>query len=472
MLTEQELPRYIAWVYSEIVTYNIQQKITGSELRYLEDSANELAEVFCLTDPQRHDNPIVFASEEFYKTTQYPVSHVSSRNCRFLQGPKTSRHSITRLREAIHQGHEIAECILNYRHDGTPFLNLVIVAPLLDAKGQVRYFIGAQVDVTTLAKNFIGLEGFKKLMLKQRKQREVLDADLDLDLVTPKLEGFKQLCQLFSAEEIEKVDENGGHLHKDHKRQESLQEADEVESNNGEHSPIEPLVLPGMFDGDSETSSKPKEMKKPVTFWNSSLKGVYRNYILVRPYPSLRILFASPSMRTPGILQSPLMSKIGGADRVREELENALHHARGITVKVRWLSKLEEQKSEKTEFLGRERWLHCTPLFDSNSAVGVWMIVIVDEDSNDTISQHDYDFSTIETESIIERRRRSGSSNSYRLSVDYNALMMLNGDACGLNPDRRRTRDAPVIQSPEEWRNGDGKRDWVFDADSVVDERL
>ncbi|KAK6528144.1 hypothetical protein TWF281_009395 [Arthrobotrys megalospora] len=475
ILTEQELPRYVAWVYTEIVTYNIQKKITGSEIRYLEESVNELGEVFCLTDPQRHDNPIVFASEEFHRTTQYPISYVSGRNCRFLQGPKTQRHSTARLREAVRQGHEITECFLNYKRDGTPFLNLVMVAPLLDSKGQVRYFIGAQIDVTTLAKNFVGLEGFGRVMTNQRRQSEVLDADLDLDLVRPKHEEFKQLAELFSAEEIEKVKETGGQLHNDHKIRDPLDELFTEGHSEGEDSAVESMFPPGSFDAASEQEEAPKKkskVTKPTNFWSSSLKGAYRNYILVRPYPSLRILFASPSMRTPGILQSPLMSKIGGSDHVREELESALSNSRGITIKARWLSKLEEQSPKKNEHLGRERWLHCTPLFDANGAVGVWMIIVVDDDSNlETLSHDEYDISDLPgLELGLEKRPISSSTESYRLStsIDISGLIR-NGQACGFI---RKPRDAPVIQNPEDWRDQNGNCDFVFDDPPDDEESL
>ena len=74
----------------------------------------------------------------------------------------------------------------------------------------------------------------------------------------------------------------------------------------------------------------------------------------------------------PGILQSPFLDKIGGSVRVREELSAALAEGRGVTAKVRWISKVDEE--------GRNRWIHCTPLLGSNSQIGVWMVVIVDDD--------------------------------------------------------------------------------------------
>lgn len=95
-------------------------------------------------------------------------------------------------------------------------------------------------------------------------------------------------------------------------------------------------------------------------------------YLLIRPYPSLRILFASPTLRVPGILQSPFMNKIGGSSRVRDELTSALAEGRGVTAKVRWVARADED--------GRNRWIHCTPLVGSNGQIGVWMIVLVDDD--------------------------------------------------------------------------------------------
>lgn len=95
-------------------------------------------------------------------------------------------------------------------------------------------------------------------------------------------------------------------------------------------------------------------------------------YLLIRPYPSLRILFASPTLRVPGILQSPFMNKIGGSSRVRDELTSALAEGRGVTAKVRWVTRADEE--------GRSRWIHCTPLVGSNGLIGVWMVVLVDDD--------------------------------------------------------------------------------------------
>lgn len=66
------------------------------------------------------------------------------------------------------------------------------------------------------------------------------------------------------------------------------------------------------------------------------------------------------------------MNKIGGSRRVQDELTTAFAEGRGVTAKVRWVSKADED--------GRNRWIHCTPLLGSNGQIGVWMVVLVDDD--------------------------------------------------------------------------------------------
>lgn len=128
VLVRDDLPAYIASVYIQTVSVSIQRRITGTLPPHLREASEGLAEVFCLTDPARPDNPIVFASEgkqsflmkpfiltmlEFHRTTQYGMSYVIGKNCRFLQGPKTNQHSVKRLSETIKAGKEHCEVFLN-----------------------------------------------------------------------------------------------------------------------------------------------------------------------------------------------------------------------------------------------------------------------------------------------------------------------------------------------------------------------
>jgi len=63
ILVRDDLPAFITHVFIQIVSVSIQKRITGVMPPLLREASEGLAEVFCLTDPSRSDNPIIFASE-------------------------------------------------------------------------------------------------------------------------------------------------------------------------------------------------------------------------------------------------------------------------------------------------------------------------------------------------------------------------------------------------------------------------
>ncbi|KAL1612101.1 hypothetical protein SLS60_000324 [Paraconiothyrium brasiliense] len=113
ILVREELPAFITHVFIQHVSVSVQKRVTGNLPPMLREASEGLAEVFCVTDPSRSDNPIIFASEEFHRTTQYGVNFAIGRNCRFLQGPMTNRSSVTRLHNAVSEGKEVSEVFLN-----------------------------------------------------------------------------------------------------------------------------------------------------------------------------------------------------------------------------------------------------------------------------------------------------------------------------------------------------------------------
>jgi len=108
-----------------------------------------LGDCFCLTDPARADNPILFASDGFVSVTGYTRKDIIPRNCRFLQGAQTDHLATKRLKESIDRSEETVELLLNYTKTGEPFWNLLYVAPLFDEKGEVKFFLGGQINCST-----------------------------------------------------------------------------------------------------------------------------------------------------------------------------------------------------------------------------------------------------------------------------------------------------------------------------------
>jgi PAS domain S-box-containing protein len=122
-----------------------------------------------ITNPRLPDNPIVFANDSFCRLTGYSRDAIVGRNCRFLQGAETDPADVARLRDAIAKVHPIEIDIRNYRKDGTPFWNRLLMAPVNDAAGELAYFFASQLDVTIERERLALLENENAAMAAERQ---------------------------------------------------------------------------------------------------------------------------------------------------------------------------------------------------------------------------------------------------------------------------------------------------------------
>ncbi|KAI5250609.1 hypothetical protein E4T42_04964 [Aureobasidium subglaciale] len=361
-LVDDALPAYLTHRLVQTVTDSLVKEITGNNAPVMRDLIPSLAEVYCITDPSVSDNPIVYASEAFYDISGYEKDFVIGRNCRFLQGPKTSSASVHRLIEALHAGQEITETLLNYRRNGIPFMNLLMLAPLYDNKGTVRYFVGAQIDVTNLIEGGKGLDSFEKLLANDRTEERYRGRSM-----REPTQVLGELGQMMNDEELDAVNIRP--------RSQSRDTAPTASSRN--LSLARPARKVFGMDDALERGLWPHPSLGP----SGRLPGVYQNYLLVRPYPSLRITFTSPALRIPGLLQTKLMERLGGPQDVRDGVLDSLTHGTPVTAKISWLSTPAPAGSpHRTTIEGKPRWIHCTPLLGSDEQVGVWMIVMVEQE--------------------------------------------------------------------------------------------
>nr|AML77535.1 putative LOV domain-containing protein [Rhodochaete parvula] len=97
-------------------------------------------ELFVITDPSLPDNALVYVSPSFREYTGYASEEVIGRNCRFLQGPRTHPSDIKKIRTAIAAQREVTLRLVNYRKDGTLFVNQFFLTTLRKAvpRGRLR----------------------------------------------------------------------------------------------------------------------------------------------------------------------------------------------------------------------------------------------------------------------------------------------------------------------------------------------
>ncbi|TNC13024.1 PAS domain S-box protein [Methylobacterium terricola] len=101
-----------------------------------------------VTDPNLPDNPIIFANRAFLELSGYAAADLVGRNCRFLQGPDTDPASVAKVRDAIAARRDVVVELLNYRRDGTTFINELYVSPVFGPHGELLYFFGSQLDIS------------------------------------------------------------------------------------------------------------------------------------------------------------------------------------------------------------------------------------------------------------------------------------------------------------------------------------
>lgn len=119
----------------------------GVTHRQLLDSIGFSPVAGVVSNPRRVDNPIEVANPAFCALTGYGEAEVVGRNCRFLAGEATEPWVTEQIRAGIRDRRPVLVEILNYRRDGTPFRNGVMVTPLFDQAGELEYFFGSQVDL-------------------------------------------------------------------------------------------------------------------------------------------------------------------------------------------------------------------------------------------------------------------------------------------------------------------------------------
>ena len=131
-----------------------------------------------ITNPQRPDNPIEIANEAFCRLTGYTEEEIVGRNCRFLAGADTESSVTNQLRAAVDARRPVLVDILNYRRDGTPFRNGVMIAPLFNEDGQLTYFLGSQVELKSDEAAALSVRRARAAALIEQlpqRQRQVLE---------------------------------------------------------------------------------------------------------------------------------------------------------------------------------------------------------------------------------------------------------------------------------------------------------
>jgi two-component system, cell cycle sensor histidine kinase and response regulator CckA len=120
------------------------------ELRLLNSAVLQSKESILITDAEL-DLPgprIVFVNPAFTEMTGYTAEEALGKTPRMLQGPRTDKSLLHRLRRSLERGETFEGEAVNYRKDGKEFDLQWQVAPIRDVTGKIAHFVAIQRDIT------------------------------------------------------------------------------------------------------------------------------------------------------------------------------------------------------------------------------------------------------------------------------------------------------------------------------------
>lgn len=110
-------------------------------------------DILLITDAAPVDGPdgprIVYVNEAFTRLTGYSPAEVLGRTPRLLQGPRTQRDELARIRAALERWEPVRAELINYTRSGEEFWVELDIVPLsTEEGGRVTHWVSIQRDIT------------------------------------------------------------------------------------------------------------------------------------------------------------------------------------------------------------------------------------------------------------------------------------------------------------------------------------
>lgn len=140
-----------------------------------QERAMESASVgISICDARQSGFPVVYVNPALCRITGYSPDEIVGESLRMLQGLHTDPASTQVIRTALSQGDGCKLILRNYRKDGSPFWNELLISPVRDEKGMVTHFVGIQNDIT------------ERLRLEEEQRQLAIARQIQLSLLPKK----------------------------------------------------------------------------------------------------------------------------------------------------------------------------------------------------------------------------------------------------------------------------------------------
>ncbi len=178
-----------------VAVYDVTErtKVEGY-LRLLESVITNANDAVLVTEAQSVDAEgpcIVYVNEAFTTMTGYSADEVMGKTPRILQGPKTDRTELRRIREALLKQETIEVEIINYKRNGDEYWANFTIVPVGDKDGILTHFVAIQRDVTARKR--------QEEMIREKLERQVKERTRELNEALSKEKELVELKSKFVA---------------------------------------------------------------------------------------------------------------------------------------------------------------------------------------------------------------------------------------------------------------------------------
>jgi sigma-B regulation protein RsbU (phosphoserine phosphatase) len=141
-----ELDRLIKWrgLDHDITSH----KLYEDALRVRDRAIESVHIGIVISDAQAPGHPNIYVNPALCEITGYTRDELLGNSMKLLQGPETDPAAVDEIRRALSRGETCEVTLKNYRKDGTPFWNELLISPVIDEDGKTTHYIGIQTDVT------------------------------------------------------------------------------------------------------------------------------------------------------------------------------------------------------------------------------------------------------------------------------------------------------------------------------------
>jgi PAS domain S-box-containing protein len=147
-ITADPTPQGLAVYFRDIT----EQRARDEQLRLLEAATTRLNDILLITDAEPLDGPhgpkIVYVNDAFERRTGFTRDEVIGQTPRMLQGPKTQRGELDRIRTALLDWQPVRSELVNYTKSGEEFWLELDIVPLADETGWYTHWVSVERDIT------------------------------------------------------------------------------------------------------------------------------------------------------------------------------------------------------------------------------------------------------------------------------------------------------------------------------------